>query len=60
MFNAIQVINLKYNQNIVVNNCNENIAGNTNNKIEFITDHFKKQFYKDIENPFQQITPKNI
>ena len=29
-------------------------------KIEYITDHFKKQFYKDSEKPFPEIKPQKL
>ena len=60
MFKAIQVINKKSNTNIVVCNSEGEIAGNTSKKIEYITDHFKKQFYKDSEKPFPEIKPQKL
>ena len=36
------------------------IAGNTSKKIEYITDHFKNQFYKESEKSFPEIKPQKL
>ena len=60
MFKTIQEIIKKSNTNIVECNSTGEIAGNTSKKIKYITDHFKKQFYKDSEKPFPEITPQKL